>query len=203
MNNSEMFYLACHCLTSDASPGFWQKASSAFQEEKLLEDLVFLCSNELVLPAIYLNFKKNGVLGVLPEELSEQLAYIYDLNKKRNTEILQQVTEINQILNTQQIEPVYLKGTANLLDGLYDDFGERMIGDIDVLVKEHDYLAAAELVMGLGYSYDQKVYDDITTMKHFPRLFRTGGAADIEIHSVPVNIEYSKQFSSDLLFQHK
>ena len=61
---------------------------------------------------------------------------IYGLNRERNIQILQRIDDITAELNKKNIQPVFLKGTANLLDGLYSDLGERMIGDIDFLVKE-------------------------------------------------------------------
>jgi len=42
--------------------------------------------------------------------------------------------EMNATLNAAGISPIYLKGTGNLIDGFYEDIGERIIGDIDFLV---------------------------------------------------------------------
>jgi len=42
--------------------------------------------------------------------------------------------EMNAKLNAAGISPIYLKGTGNLIDGFYEDIGERIIGDIDFLV---------------------------------------------------------------------
>ena len=65
---------------------------------------------------------------VIPEEVEQAFAEIYDLNRERNQQILQQIDDITAELNKENIQPVFLKGTANLLDGLYSDVGERMIG---------------------------------------------------------------------------
>ena len=203
MNPKELFYFAAQCLALDEHPGFRETIISRFSSgEVALDDFIFLCSNELVLPAIYLNFKKYDLLDLFPDDYRNQIREIYERNKKRNFEILQQADEINLVLAQENINPVYLKGTANLMDNVYSDAGERMIGDIDLLVQENDYLKTADLIKQLGYRTDEKVFGDVKTAKHYPRLFRAGGPADIEIHRVPVNIEYSKQFSSALLFQY-
>ncbi len=89
------------------------------------------------------------------------------------------------------------------MDHLYSDLGVRMIGDIDLLVIKTNYLKAAELIKELKYKTDAILYDDVHFRKHYPRLFRTDVPADIEIHHVPVNIQYSKQFNTELLFQNK
>ena len=89
------------------------------------------------------------------------------------------------------------------MDNLYSDIAERMIGDIDLLVQEHDYIKAINLVMGLGYKNNALIFVDINSLKHYPRMWRQDVPADIEIHRVPVTIKYSKQFSTDLIFQCK
>ena len=78
-----------------------------------------------------------------------------------------------------------------------------MIGDIDLLVRDKDYLKAAELIKNLGYKYEGNIYYDINKAKHFPRMFKTDVPADIEIHRVPVTISHSKLFTSDLIFNNK
>ena len=52
-----------------------------------------------------------------------------------------------------------MKGTANLLDNLYVDIADRMIGDIDFLVRDEDFLPAVEIVLKLGYKTEIEVYD--------------------------------------------
>jgi len=60
----------------------------------------------------------------------------------------------------------YFKCTANLLDGIYSDVGERMIGDIDFLVKEEDYFRTAAILYGKGYQHNNKTtFIDYRTRK--------------------------------------
>ena len=89
------------------------------------------------------------------------------------------------------------------MDNLYSDIGDRMIGDIDFLVQEKDYLKTAELILEIGYENQHKMYDDAKTFKHYPRLFRKDVPADVEIHRIPVPQVYTKQFNTKLLFQNK
>lgn len=204
MKQSELFKLACQCLLLDEHPELKKDIKEKFISGEVdLDRFVHLCSNHLVLPAIYLRLKNAELLEVFPKEYADHLKEIYELNKKRNREILLQIDEISNQLKKESIEPLYLKGTANLMDNLYSDLGVRMIGDIDFLVQEKDYLKTAELILELGYENQHKMYDDAKTFKHYPRLFRKDVPADIEIHRVPVNIPFSKQFNSELLFQNK
>ena len=43
------------------------------------------------------------------------------------------------------ISPIFLKGTGNILEGLYEDVGERMVGDIDFLFSEEDFFKAIDI----------------------------------------------------------
>ncbi|MCF6332949.1 MAG: nucleotidyltransferase family protein [Draconibacterium sp.] len=204
MNNKDLFYFAAQCLALDEHPYFRETIISSFSSGEVnLDDFIFLCSNHFVLPALYLIFKKYNLLNIFPDYYIDHLEEIYKLNKKRNLEILQQINEINLALETENIIPVYLKGTANLLDNVYSDVGERMIGDIDLLVQDKDYLMTAELILNLGYKNDKFIYSDVTALKHYPRLYRTDVPADIEIHRVPVSIRYSRNFNTKLIFQNK
>jgi len=201
---SELYQFAACCLSLDDYPerksGIAEQINSG---QVTVDQLVYLCSNYLVLPSLYIKFSIHGLLHLFSKELRDHLEELYLLNKKRNEQILEQVIEINEIFAGKNVVPVYLKGTANLMDGLYCDPGERMIGDIDVLVKDTDFLKAAELVQQLGYENQSTMYDDVTRKKDFPRLFRKDVPADVEIHRLPVEIPYSHKFGTDMLFRDK
>ncbi len=204
MKQSELFKFACQCLLLDENQGLKEGIKEKFISGEVdLDKFVYLCSNHLVLPAITLKFQKHGLLDIFPTEYANHLQDILKLNQKRNRKILQQIDEINAALKKENIQPVYLKGTANLMDNLYSDVGDRMIGDIDLLVTEEDYLNTADLIIKLGYKNDKTVYYDVKKIKHYPRLYREDVPADIEIHRVPVDIQYSKIFNSNLIFRDK
>ena len=203
MKYSELYGFAAQCLTPDLIPEFRERAFALLKEETQAEAFVYLCSNHFVLPVVWQNLKDYDLQHVFTPELQEHLDYIQKLNQKRNLEILDQVVELCETLHHYHIEPVFLKGTANLLDGIYGNAGERMIGDIDMLVQEKDYLLTASLVQELGYRYDEKVYDEVGVLKHFPRLYKPDVPADIEIHRIPVTEIYSRHFSTSLIFSRK
>ena len=152
---------------------------------------------------IYQKFKLHDLLSYLPDVVSEYLKEIYDLNLLRNNQILQQLYEVTAILNKGNICPVYLKGAGHLLDGLYSHSGERMMGDIDFLVPEKDYLPAAELLLSHGYSADCPPYIDVASLKHYPRLWKKGVPADLEIHRLPVSEKHQGWFNAEVIFKEK
>ena len=58
---------------------------------------------------------------------------ITGLNRERNQQIITQARALNTLLLEHGLTPIFLKGTGNLLAGLYTDIAERMVGDIDFI----------------------------------------------------------------------
>ena len=131
MLNSELYKFACKCLLLDKNSQFEIEVKNKFKSGQIdLERFVLLCSNHLVLPAIYFRLNNAGLFEYFPLDFELHLKEIYHLNKKRNNEILLQIEELSNVLQNHDIEPIYLKGTGNLMDNLYSNISDRMIGDI-------------------------------------------------------------------------
>lgn len=204
MTNKELFNFTGNCLSLDEHPDFSKVIIQLIESDSIdWQDFVQQCSGHLILPIIYLKFLSHKVLPQLPEALSEFLKEIYELNLLRNEQILEQIHAINKILNENKIYPTYLKGAGNLLDHLYKDLGERMMGDIDLLVDEKDYLPAAKLLEKDGYAVSTQAYIDIKSLKHYPRLNKPGYPASVEVHRIPVREEYSKSYNTAIINKEK
>ncbi len=199
-----LFMFAGRCLALDNHPEFRTEIREKLVSgEADMDDLIWLCSNHLVIPVLFLKFRKHGLLDVFPDEYVEQLKAIYEMNRDRNLKILKQIDEISIPLNQENISRVYLKGTGNLLDNLYADVGERMIGDIDFLVAEKDFEKAARILMNQGYLTPLQIDGaDILSPDHhhFPGLTKKDAPACVEIHRIPVGKKYSKQFTAGMVF---
>jgi len=203
MTNKELYYFACQCLSLDDHPEFRDEIIRSISDDANCQNFVQICSNHWILPAIYLKFQTHEILPQLPEELSKFLEEVYLLNLHRNEQILKQVQEITLLLNKHEIFPTLLKGAGNLLDGLYSGIGERMMGDIDLLVSEVDYLRAAQLLENDGYAHNTPSFFEVKDMKHYPRLYKKGNTADVEIHRLPVRIEFTKMYNTEIINQEK
>jgi len=203
MTNKELFYFTCRCLSLDDHPEFRDEIVRRISEDNYSRNFVKICSNHWLLPAIYVKFKTHEILSQLPSELSEFLEEVHHLNVLRNERILKQVKDIILLLNHHDIFPTLLKGAGNLVDQLYSDIGERMMGDIDMLVPEKDYLRSARLLENSGYFHNSPDFFEVRDMKHYPRLYKKGEPADVEIHRLPVQIEYTKMYNTELIDQEK
>lgn len=203
MTNKELYYFACQCLSLDDHPDFRDEIIRSISDDADCQNFVHVCSNHWILPAIYLKFQAHEILPQLPEEFTEFLEEVFHLNFRRNEQILKQLQEIVCLFNAHEIFPTLLKGTGNLLDHLYSNIGERMMGDIDLLVSEEDYLRAAQLLENNGYTHNNPDYFEVKNMKHYPRLYKKGAPADVEIHRLPVRIEYTKMYNTEIIDQEK
>lgn len=204
MDFRKTFAFTAQCLTLDNFPKYRNNIIYAFASEEVTPtSFIAFCDQQLVLPTLYSKFKKHQLLYLFPEDLALQWETIYRLNKKRNEGIIQQVNDISSVLLKEGITPVYMKGSAHLLDELYPDISERMMGDIDFLVREEDFQKTADLFLELGYSNPDQSYYKINEQKHYPTLYKKGATADIEIHRIPVDLKHSKQFSANMVFDHK
>lgn len=165
------------------------------------EKFVVFSSNYLITPAIYVKFRDTGIDSLLPAELHDYLKEIYNLSCSRNQMLLEQIREICNLLAANDIYPVLLKGAGNLLDDLYQDIGERIMGDNDILVKEDEYHKAAEIALKFGYEVieSEYFYDDVDILKHYPRLGHPERYAALEIHRLPVEERYTRLLNQNMI----
>ena len=126
---------------------------------------------------------------------------VANTNRDRNTQIIIQAKELYTFLLSHNITPIFIKGTANLLAGLYNDITERMVGDIDFHLSSQDYPKAIEVLKEYGY-YKQK---QLATKypypwsKHYPRLIKKETIAAIEIHDKLLIEDYTREFNYDTI----
>jgi hypothetical protein len=158
------------------------------------EAVVKLSTSHYVFPAIYCNYKRADFLKYLPADLVDYMEYITNLNRDRNRQILQQAQELNNLLLANNIRPIFLKGTGNLLAGIYDDIAERMVGDIDFIFSKEDYPKAITILKEFGYFYVNKHH--FPGERHYRRLQKETNIAAIEIHSKLLDIKkYDYEFN--------
>ena len=198
MSYKDVFYFVAMCLTISQ-----EKKNKQIIEDRLKKNdidwefVVEVSTGHYVFPAMYCALKREGFLTYLPQELLDFMEYVADTNRDRNTQIISQAQELNTLLLSHNITPIFIKGTANLLAGLYSDIAERMVGDIDFLFSSQDYPKAIQVLKENGY-YKQK---ELATKypypwsKHYPRLIKKEAIAAIEIHDKLLIEKYANEFN--------
>jgi len=159
-------------------------------------------SNQMVIPALYLNLKQAELLGDLPEGLACYLEEITELNRARNKALLLQVTDLTLLLGKHQITPLFLKGIAHLVDGLYQDVGERMIGDIDFLVAENQLEKIVGILRVAGY-HNLLENEILEKPRHYSRLVHKDYIASVEIHWDVLEQHHKHNLTFETLYKTK
>jgi hypothetical protein len=163
------------------------------------EAVVKVSTNHYVFPAIYCNFKRADFLKYLPADLVDYMKHITNLNRDRNKQILQQAQDLNTLLLANKITPIFLKGTGNLIEGLYDDIGERMVGDIDFLFSEKDFFKAIDILKKDNYTKPESELDYFPEFRHYPKLVKPANIAAIEIHKEVTIEKYRVEFNCKMI----
>ncbi len=154
------------------------------------ERLVEVSSHHLVTPALLTAFDRQRL--TIPDDLRQFLNDLRDLNAQRNEALSVQVDELGRALNELGIEPVLLKGAAHLYSGLYDHPGDRVLGDLDVLIPAEAAREAYLALVKVGYQgyFQTKPGDPYHDHHHLPPLEHHARKAAVELHLEPVNQRY-------------
>jgi hypothetical protein len=200
MSYKETLYFIAKCLTISLEEKNRDEIEFMLKTTDVdWEAVVKVSTSHYVFPAIYCNFKRADFLKYLHADLVEYMKHITNLNRDRNTQIIQQAQELNSILLEKNVRPVFLKGTGNLLEGLYKDVGERMVGDIDFIVSNEDFLKSNEILMNNGYKTKINESYLFPNFRHSPRLIKNTRIAAVEIHKELFIEKFPHEFNYELI----
>ena len=197
MSYKDVLYFVAMCLTISQEKKNKQIIEARLKKNDIdWEFVVEVSTGHYVFPAMYCALKREGFLTYLPQELLNFMEHVADTNRDRNTQIISQAQELNTLLLSHNITPIFIKGTANLLAGLYSDIAERMVGDIDFLFSSQDYPKAIQVLKENGY-YKREEKNEFFSpwSKHYPRLVKKGHIAAVEVHNAILVEEYRDLFT--------
>jgi hypothetical protein len=200
LNYKETLYFIAKCLTISLEEKKRDEIEIILKTTYVDWDAVVKVSTaHYVFPAIYCNFKRADFLKHLPADLVDYMKYITNLNRDRNTQILQQAKGLNSLLLANNITPIFLKGTGNLLEGIYEDIGERMVGDIDFLFSEKDFFKGIDIIKNDNYTKTEGQLDYFPGFRHYSRLVKQENIAAVEIHKEVTIEKYRGEFNSKMI----
>lgn len=201
MKRSEATFELCQMLSPMVQESKQQQKVKTYSLEEW-ETIIAVANRYLLIPALYGSLKEKQCLeNIENEELSLYLEEIYLLNNTRNIGILKQLNELSTSLNEVNIEVILLKGAASLSEKEYLCFGERVMGDIDVLVDEKSIFTAIEHLKEQGYleiDPNLKLGDN---WHHYKRLYKENRTASVELHRYSVG-KRSREYFPLLNQQH-
>jgi len=145
--------------------------------------LIMAGSQLLVLPSLYKALSRERMLSKIPKDICEALEGFYVLNNARNQALRNQVLELTQLLNANNIIPIWLKGATNLIR---EDWilNSNMMIDLDFWIPdEGQYATVLKLLADDGYrtieDYPDKNY---VNHHHFAPRFKDSYPASVEFH---------------------
>ena len=151
------------------------------------DNLIKLASRHLMLPALFFNINKKNLSHLFPKDFIECIKNIYSINKARNTVLLNEAKELSELLYKNNINHIFLKGTALLLSNVFEDIGERMIGDIDFIVEHKNEEKVIKLLNKHNYfGSSHELYQTLFKIfkpKHIPRLRHKNKIMALELHT--------------------
>lgn len=168
------------------------------------DGIVELGSRHLVLPAVYGNLKRKNILKLIPIDLEKFLKDIYEKNGERNKKILLQIESLNDLFLKNNIDHIFLKGSALLLSNKFDVLNERMIGDIDILIRKESILKARDLIVKNGYKFlstEINFTQGLIENKHLNRMIAENQIAAVELHKEVLNGNRFRLLPSEKLFR--
>jgi hypothetical protein len=200
LNYKETLFFIAKCLTISLEKKNRDEIEFILKTTDVDWDTVVKVStSHYVFPAIYCNFKRANFLKYLPADLVDYMKHITNLNRDRNTQIIQQAKNLNSLLLANDIRPLFLKGTGNLLEGLYEDIGERMVGDIDFLFSERDFFKTIDILKKDNYVKPESELDYFHGFRHYSRLVKQENIAAVEIHKEVTIEKYRGEFNYKII----
>jgi hypothetical protein len=199
MTYKETLFFVAQCLTITLESKNREEIEAKLKLEKIdWDSVVKVSTSHYVMPALYCNLKRVGFLNYLPKDLVAYMKHITELNRERNLQIIEQAKELNELLVANDITPVFLKGTGNLLEELYEDIAERMIGDIDFIVNKNDISLLKIILSEHGYKTDRIMP---VSHRHESTLINENYIATIEIHKELLIEKYALEFNYDIIHE--
>ena len=152
------------------------------------DQFVTIASDHLVLTTSYCKLKERKFLTCLPPELSIYLEELTAINRNRNHKLIDEAKGLAELFETNNINYVFLKGTAMLIAEYYDDLGERMVGDIDMLIDERQIHKAFDILLTSGYTkMPSSLRATFFEHKHLDRLVSNNSMCAVELHKYVLN----------------
>ena len=165
------------------------------------EKLIKLASGHLMLPALFFNIQKKKVSYLFPKDFIKYIKEIYSINKARNEILLSEAKELSELLYKNNIKHIFLKGTALLLSNVFEDIGERMIGDIDFIIQHKDEENVKRVLEKNNYCTSSNHFSlfRVFKPKHLPRRINKNKTIAIEPHLELLSPKYRGVFNSKKL----
>lgn len=179
MNVADQLFVAC--LQAEMSP----EAAARLRELEPAAwvELFKMAARQRVGPLLFHQLKSQKLDGHMPLPIRDEWQALYRTNAIRNLRLYDELGQILKLLQEAGIPVLVLKG-AWLAETVYPQPALRFMFDIDLMVSRGDLARTIEKLSEQGYdSYIRSTLEEcFEGSHHWPRLFREGCIAGIEVH---------------------
>lgn len=153
-----------------------------------------------LVPAVGGALRLLGESIVVPDDIRDYFTFLFEHNRVRNDGLRDQARELIRGLNAVGIQPLLLKGIAEILKPSLPDPAMRFVGDIDLLIPEADLEKGVDVAFALGYRPNAGEMKIAPDEHHFPALFHSQRLAAVEIHRTLGRKRHINSFDPAALF---
>ena len=191
MSRTAAFHFLCGCLSRNVAGS--QEALTRTVQNPLFdwETFVQMAAEASVAPAVLDGLRRYNLVELIPADVIDFFDGVATLNRQRNAQLVDEAIALAASLNQIEVVPVFLKGAAHLLSGLYPDFAHRFTLDLDVLVSADRLSDSVKRLSAEGYK-ELLTNWDFSGHHHYPPLWREGSAAALELHGEPLYAPYRR-----------
>jgi len=183
------FRFLCDALARDGAAARRARLAAFIAASPDWPALVWLAGQQSVTPALAPALERWGLLRALPADLGDYLLATAAMNRARNRHLLAELEQAASALNAAGLQPLALKGAANLLAGLHEDPAERLLVDLDLLLPPDRLEQGVAVLRAAGW---QAVGAAEMTQHHAPALHRHGCLATVELHGQPLDLPWQR-----------
>ena len=201
MTNWELFRHLCLIIGGQRS-----ETLGEIIDQGAFERLAELAHERDLLPALACRLDEYaGSTANISAEIRDKLTQALKENTGLKLQIKAQAIKLTRALNAVGIEPIFLKGTAQLLTNSNLAVGFRKQVDIDLLVRPGQIEATCEALKHEGYRFynaygdSQETFNDTARAltlgahhHHLPPMVKEGYSATLEIHKHPLRRRFDR-----------
>lgn len=158
------------------------------------EILVKIASAHLILPALYYHIKKNKYINAFQAEFIDYISKIYEINRARNNILIKEVKDIKALFKKNKLKIIFVKGAELITKNIFEDFGIRMVGDIDFLYQYNDKVQIVTLLKSNGYKKNNEY--KFWKTKHLRRFVNKNRLFALEAHHEILRLNKKNNLSS-------
>jgi hypothetical protein len=144
------------------------------------ESVIAIANSHLLTAALWVGLNQKEMQSIVEPDTQNYIKHIHTMNRNRNNGLRRQLLEAIEILNSQGIHPLIIKGGSQLIYPIHGDEGARIMTDIDMCIPEDRLQEAVDALTAIGYSDGGKV---LNNYHHWAPLFREGEYGAIELHT--------------------